>query len=67
MEGFMPFKDAKKDLNWRKKNLRTFKLAFSRISEPDLIDWLESQESYQGAIKDMIRQKIASDKPHGGN
>lgn len=58
----MPYKDAKKDMDWRKQNNRYFRLALSRISELELIDWLEKQPSMQGAIKDLIRLQIEREK-----
>ena len=54
----MPFSDTKKDLEWRKKNVRNVVISFQRLSESDLIDWIEKQPSMQGAIKDLIRLQI---------
>jgi hypothetical protein len=54
----MPYNDSAKDYNWRKKNQRRIVLYLSRISENDIIEWIESQPSMQGAIKDLIRKEI---------
>jgi len=54
----MPYNDLSKELEWRKKKQRRVVLDLSRISENDIIDWLEKQPSMQGAIKDLIRKEI---------
>jgi hypothetical protein len=58
----MPYREPEKDKDWRKKNTRFFGLVLSRISEPELIEWLEKQPSMQGAIKDLIRLQIEREK-----
>ena len=41
-----------------KKNARTYSLKFSRNTDPDIIEQLDSQNSIQGYIKSLIRADI---------
>ena len=41
-----------------KKNTRLFHLKLNKKTDADVILWLESQESMQGAIKRLIREEI---------
>ena len=46
---------------WIKKNTRLVAIKLSRLSDTDIIDRLESQDSMQGYIKRLIREDIAKD------
>ena len=39
-------------------NTRQFRLKLTLSRDKDVIEWLESQDSMQGAIKKLIREQI---------
>ena len=39
-------------------NTRQFRLKLTLSRDKDVIDWLESQDSMQGAIRKLIREQI---------
>lgn len=40
------------------KALRKMMIAFNRNTEPDLLEWIESQENKAGYIKRLIREDM---------
>lgn len=40
------------------KNTRRFTLKLNTGTDADVIEWLESQPSMQGAVKELIREKL---------
>ena len=45
-----------------KKNMRQFMVKVNRITEPELLEWLESQPNKQGYIKELIIADMQSKK-----
>ena len=58
----MPFDNVKYQTEYIKKNLRRFEIKINRNTEPDLMDWLESQENVQAYLKSLIKQDMESKK-----
>ena len=54
-----PEEQLKAIREWQKINSRTYCLRLNQNEDSDIITWLESQESKNGAIKALIRQEIA--------
>lgn len=53
-------KTSDKRLQWEKQTQRLFKIKVSRISEKDMVDFIESKESYNAYIKGLIRKDMES-------
>ena len=45
-----------------RKNARCYSLKFSRNTDAELIEWLDSQESIQGYLKRLIREDLEKQK-----
>jgi len=60
-EGAMAKTTAKR-LKWEKETQRLFAIKVSRISEPDMVEFLESKESYNAYIKGLIRADMERHK-----
>lgn len=43
---------------YAKKALRQLKIDINRNTEPDLLEWIESQENKAGYIKRLIREDM---------
>lgn len=43
---------------YAQKALRQFKIDINRNTEPDLLEWIESQENKAGYIKRLIREDM---------
>ena len=50
------------NLDYVKNYQRQFTLKCNRKTETDLVEWLESQESIQTYLKDLIRKDMESKK-----
>lgn len=46
-----------------RKNARCYSLKFSRNTDRDVINWLDSQESIQGYIKSLIKDDMKKGAP----
>lgn len=53
----MPDSEAKKA--WDAANTRREVLKLNRHTDADILDWLDRQESKQGAIKKAIREHLS--------
>jgi succinate dehydrogenase flavin-adding protein (antitoxin of CptAB toxin-antitoxin module) len=51
----MPYKDKEKHAEYLKQHKRKVVLNLMRSTDSDIIEWLESQPSMQGVVKDAIR------------
>ena len=47
------------------KAIRRFTLKLNRFTEPELLDWLESQDNKQGYIKELILADMAKKGERG--
>lgn len=47
------------------KNCRFYGLKLSRSTDGDMIEWLDSQESIQGYLKEIIREDMEAHKAEG--
>lgn len=47
-------KEHEKIQEYIKKNMRQFMVKINRVTEPELLEWLESQPNKQGYIKELI-------------
>ncbi|MBQ2680023.1 MAG: hypothetical protein IJF98_07490 [Firmicutes bacterium] len=45
---------------YREENVREFRLKINRQTEPELLEWMNKQENYQGYLKSLIRNDIES-------
>ena len=52
----MPETAAK--IAWERENTKQIKLKLNKRTDADIIEWIEKQESKQGAIKKAIRKQI---------
>ena len=43
---------------YREENVREFRLKINRLTEPELLEWMSSQENYQGYLKKLIREDM---------
>ena len=55
-------KTSEKRLKWEKETQRLFAIKVSRISESDMVEFLESKQSYNAYIKDLIRKDMELSK-----
>lgn len=46
-----------------KKNARFYGLKLSKSTDSKLIEWLDSQPSIQGYLKELIRQDMENKRP----
>lgn len=53
-------KTSKERLKWEKETQRIFAIKVSRLSEKDMVEFLESRESIQAYIKGLIRKDMES-------
>lgn len=44
---------------WDRTNTTQLKLKLNNKTDADILDWLEKQDSKQGAIKKLIRETIS--------
>lgn len=51
-------KRKKYEIDYIKQNQRQFMLKVNRKTDPDMVDWLESQENVQAYLKDLIRKDM---------
>ncbi|MBQ6800124.1 MAG: hypothetical protein IJP08_03330 [Bacteroidaceae bacterium] len=56
-------KEHEKIQEYIKKNMRQFMVKINRVTEPELLEWLESQPNKQGYIKELI---LADMEKHRG-
>lgn len=56
--------DTKYIGEYNKEFQRRIALNINRIHDGDMIEWLESQSSIQGYIKDLIRKDMEEKKLH---
>lgn len=47
-------KEHEKIQEYIKKNMRQFMVKINRVTEPELLEWLESKPNKQGYIKELI-------------
>ena len=47
-----------------KKNQRQFMLKVNRIHEPEMVEWLESKDSIQAYLKELIRKDMKANSAH---
>ena len=52
-------KEHEKIQEYIKKNMRQFMVKINRVTEPELLEWLESQPNKQGYIKELVRNDLA--------
>lgn len=57
----MPETAAK--IAWERENTKQIKLKLNKRTDADIIEWIEKQESKQGAIKKAIRKQIKESEP----
>lgn len=43
---------------YREENVREFRLKINRLTEPELLEWMSSQENFQGYLKRLIREDM---------
>ena len=48
---------------YEKDNIRQIRLKINRKTEPELIEWIETQENIQGYIKRLIREDMENNAP----
>ena len=61
-EGRTMAKTTEKRLKWEKETQRRFAIKVSRISEKDMVDFLEGKPSYNAYIKGLIRKDMEKNK-----
>ena len=49
---------------YNKQNIRQYTLKINRRYDPDLIEWLDQQESVQGYLNRIIRADYEAHNPH---
>ena len=47
---------------YEKENLRQIRLKINRKTEPELLEWIETQENIQGYIKRLILEDMEREK-----
>lgn len=55
-------RDYTKDTAWKKENTRLFAFRFTRRTEQDIIDWIESKPSMNDYLRSLV---IADMEAHG--
>ena len=50
------------NIDYIKQNVRQFMLKINRKTEPELLAWMESQDSIQTYLKDLIRKDMEQHK-----
>lgn len=55
-------KTTTKRLQWEKETQRHFAFKVSKISEKDMVDFIESKPSFNAYVKDLIRQDMEAQK-----
>lgn len=59
-EGTMPDKYAKTKQKWKAENTKIFTTRLSKVSEQDVIAWMESHKPTNAYIKGLIRKDMES-------
>lgn len=52
-------KESERVQKYIQKAMRQFMVKVNRFTEPELLDWLESQDNKQGYIKELILADMA--------
>ncbi len=47
---------------YRRENIKQIGLGINRVTEADLLEWLDQQENKQGHIKQLIREDMERKK-----
>lgn len=55
-------KTSEKRLKWEYDTQRLFKIKVSKLSEKDMVDFIESKPSINGYIKELIRKDMEKNK-----
>lgn len=55
-------KESERTKRYQDKAIRRFSVKVNRFTEPDILEKLEEQESFQGYIKRLIREDIEKNK-----
>lgn len=50
------------DLNYKRKNVKQFKIALNKNTMADVIEWLDTKDNKQGYVIDLIRKDILANK-----
>ena len=46
--------------NWKKNNMKMYAFRLSKVSEKDMVDFLETKKPYYAYIKGLIRKDMES-------
>ena len=47
---------------WEKEHLRQYRFNVSKVSEQDLIDYIDTFDSVNGKVKELIREDMEKNK-----
>ena len=50
------------DLNYKRNNVKQFKIALNKNTMADVIKWLDTKDNKQGYVIDLIRKDILANK-----
>lgn len=50
------------DLNYKRKNVKQFKIALNKNTMADVIEWLDTKDNKQGYVIDLIRKDILANQ-----
>lgn len=50
------------DLNYKRNNVKQFKIALNKNTMADVIEWLDTKDNKQGYVIDLIRKDILANK-----
>ena len=61
------FNKRQYNIDYVKSNIRQFMVKVSRVHEPEMIEWLESKDSIQSYIRELIRADMEKQKEEQNN
>lgn len=50
------------DLNYKRNNVKQFKIALNKKTMADVIEWLDTKDNKQGYVIDLIRKDILANQ-----
>lgn len=50
------------DLNYKRNNVKQFKIALNKNTMADVIEWLDTKDNKQGYVIDLIRKDILANQ-----
>ena len=54
----MPYRDKNADYAYRKRNQKKYTITLSRLSEKEVIDYIDSHKPNNAFIKNLIKQSM---------